>query len=320
MWDLLQDLDLIDFLDEIDVNYETSGKNIGEGWVGISPCPNCGDDRNHFAINISNKSINCWACSYTGTLIKFLMKSFNISKDDAFFMVKEHLEETELSQDTDIESLVHKTFTKEIRKIEEDKPMPKIKLLPGKPITSKVIEERPKLKAFLKERMITVESCIWHSFRYDYERSMRLIMPIFDYKGDIMAYQGRDVTGKAMLKYITMPKGIDLGNTMFNINNYDGEKYVIIVEGILDAVRTEHFVDDTIVMACFTSSPTIEQLLLIPEVKKVLIMLDSDAWINHKKFRDLPMDIEPIILPPGSDPGSLTDDQFSHLNLPQYFP
>ena len=73
------------------------------------------------------------------------MKSFNISKDDAFSMVKEHLEETELSQDTDIESLVHKTFTKEIRKIEEDKPMPKIKLLPGKPITDEMVGERGSL-------------------------------------------------------------------------------------------------------------------------------------------------------------------------------
>ena len=59
MWDLLQDLDLIDFLDEIDVNFETSGKNIGEGWVGIDTCPFNGCSNLHFGINIANKSMWC---------------------------------------------------------------------------------------------------------------------------------------------------------------------------------------------------------------------------------------------------------------------
>jgi len=322
MWDLLQDLDLVSFLDEININYETDGPNIGTGWVGIDTCPFDGCGNFHFGIAISNKQINCWICGVTGTLIKFLMKYFNTSKDEAFFMIKEHLEEVELTQDTDIETLVHKTFSKEVRKIEEDKPMPKIKLLPGRPITVDMVAKRPKLRAFLKERMIGVDSCIWHKFRYDYERSMRLIMPIFNYGGDMVAYQGRDITGKAILPYITQPKGVDLGNTLFNINNYTGEKYIIIVEGILDAVRVEtayHF-ERACVMACFTSTPTIEQLLLLSETEKVLVMLDHDAWTNYKKFRDLPMEVEPIILPKDKDPGSLTDSEFVQLNLSQYFP
>ncbi|GAG89473.1 unnamed protein product, partial [marine sediment metagenome] len=142
------------------------------------------------------------------------MKYFDTSKDDAFFMIKEHLEETELSQDVDVESLVRKTFTKEVRKVEESKTMPKkVKLLPGKPITTEMMGERPKLRAFLKERMIHVDSCIRHNFRYDYEKSMRLVMPIYNHNGILVAYQGRDITGRAMLKYITMPKGVDLGST-----------------------------------------------------------------------------------------------------------
>ncbi|GAG89475.1 unnamed protein product [marine sediment metagenome] len=91
------------------------------------------------------------------------------------------------------------------------------------------------------------------------------------------------------------------------------------MEGILDAIRTEQACGaNACVMACFTSTPTIEQLLLIPNVEKVLIMLDNDAWTNYKKFEDLPMDVEPVILPVGKDPGSLTDDEFSNLNLSQY--
>jgi DNA primase len=183
-----------------------------------------------------------------------------------------------------------------------------------------MVKERAKLRSFLKDRMIDVDSCIWHKFRYDYKRSLRLIMPIFNEVGHMVAYQGRDVTDKAMLPYITQPKGVDLGSTMFNIDNCLA-KNVIIVEGILDAVRTEQTAPNAHVLACFTNNPTIEQLLLIPkEVEKVLVMLDNDAWINHKKFRDLPMEIEPVILPPGRDPGSLTDSEFDELNLAQYLP
>ena len=321
MWDLLQDLDLISFLEDIDINYETDGPNIGTGWVGIDTCPFDGCGNFHFGIAISNKQINCWICGVTGTIIKFLMKHFNISKDDAFLMIKEHLEESELTQDTDIETLVHKTFSKNVKKVEEDKPMEKISRLPGKSITEEMVRERAKLRAFLKERMIDVKYCIRHSFRYDYERSLRLIMPIYTHKGELIAYQGRDVTGKAMLPYVTQPKGIDLGSTMFNVNICTQHRNIIIVEGILDAIRTEQAAGvNACVMACFTSSPTIEQLLLIPNVEKVLVMLDSDAWINHKKFRDLPMEIEPIILPPGKDPGSLTDEEFKDLDLSQYLP
>ena len=114
----LQELDLLEFLDELDIPYETAGKNIGPGWVSINPCPNkhCQDDRNHFGINIGNKSINCWICGYSGTLIKFLMVHFDIDQDQAENLIKSHMEEADLMQDQDLETLVHKTFTKKLRR------------------------------------------------------------------------------------------------------------------------------------------------------------------------------------------------------------
>jgi hypothetical protein len=331
MWDLLKSLDLLSFLDDINVNFETSGKNIGDGWAAINPCPNCGDSRNHFAINISDKNISCWVCGYTGTIIKFLMKTFNISYDEAFAMIKEHLEETELTQDVDIESLVHKTFTKEVKKVEEHKPMPKVKLLPGKPITKEMAEERPKLREFIKSRNVPVDLFIWHGFRYDYEKSMRIIMPIYCPEGkSIVAYQGRDVTGRAMLPYITQPKDAPIGKTLFNIKEWKKGrvKTAIIVEGILDCLRLSYLIHKTwdsnrqkpIVLACFRNKPTQDQAGLIDDSKLILSALDNDSWFNSKIFNEFMIntDVIPIPLPLGKDPGSLTDAEFSNLDLPQY--
>jgi hypothetical protein len=334
MWELIQELDLLEFLDENDINYETSGKNIGSGWAAVNPCPFCGDDRNHFAISISNKSIHCWVCGRDGTIIKFLMKYFDMSQDDALAMIKEHLEETELTQDADLEVLVNKTLTKEVKKIEEEsKPMLKIKLLPGDPITEEMFEERPKLRKFILEREIPVGMLIYYGFRYDHDKSMRVIMPIYDPNGrSIVAYQGRDVTGRAMLPYITQPKDAPIGHTLFNIKVWQKEDYkvAIVVEGIFDCLRLSYLIhklwnsdkQKPCVLACFRNKPTEEQADLISNAELVLSMLDNDSWFNSRVFNEFLMDTDvvPVPLPVGKDPGSLSEEEFLKLGLPQYLP
>jgi hypothetical protein len=51
-------------------------------------------------------------------------------------------------------------------------------------------------------------------------------------------------------------------------------------------------------------------------------MLDNDSWFNSRVFNEFLMntDVAPIPLPPGKDPGSLSEDQFLELNLSQYLP
>lgn len=323
-----QELDLLSFLDELDINYETSGKNIGPGWVAINPCPNCGDDRNHFAINIGNKSISCWVCSYTGTIIKFIMRHFNIDQDQAENLIKGHLEEVDLMQDQDLETLVHKTFTKKPKVIEEIPPFQKLEYLPGDPITAKMLEERPKLSSFLKKRGIPLYLCKKYNFRYDYRKSMRLIMPIHSKDGKLIAYQGRDITGRAMLPYITQPKDAPIGRTLFNIGEWQRDKCVILEEGIIDCIVTianinrhyKIYKDKFCVLACFRNKPTQEQAELIEKSYKILSFLDMDSWWNSRELNELCLnaDIECLLSPPNRDPASLTEDEFLSLDLPSY--
>jgi hypothetical protein len=329
-----EELDLLEFLDGLDINYETAGKNIGPGWVAINPCPNkhCQDDRNHFAINIGNKSINCWVCGLTGTIIKFLMIRYGIDQDQAENLIKSYMEEADLMQDQDIETLVHKTFTKTTKKVENIPPTQILKYLPGKPITKTMLDERPKLASFLRRRKIPLDLCRKFRFRYDYEKSMRIIMPIHSPKGDIVAYQGRDVTGKAMLPYITQPKDAPIGETLFNIKAWKNSNMeaVIITEGIIDAIvlmdkiRKHHWGEriqkNSAVMACFRNKPTVNQANLIYDAYVLLSVLDHDSWWNSREFDECcpNTDIHAIPLPVGKDPASLTDDEFLDLNLSEY--
>jgi hypothetical protein len=147
-------------------------------------------------------------------------------------------------------------------------------------------------------------------------------MPVFNGDEKIIAYQGRDITGRAMLPYINQPKNVDLGKVLFNLNN-NTHHVGLVTEGIIDAVRMEEMIDEHIgeesicSTACFTNSPTDDQLELIAKTgwKVLLVAMDNDSWTNYRKFIGLPMPVEPVVLPRGKDPGSLSDEEFLSLNL-----
>jgi len=325
----LRELNLLDFLDDSGISYIEVGKNIGQGWIGINPCPNqdCGDENNHFGINILNKSINCWKCNITGTLIKFLMMYYHISHEDAFDMIEKFINKKD-DKDQDIEEKITNIFTKPkitLKKIEKTEEKKNIISIPGDPITMKMINDRPMLRNFMRNKNLTQELCFRFGIRYDWKQSLRLILPIFDERKMIIGYQGRDVTGKAMLRYITKPDGLKLGEALYHIpdRKLNGNRTIIIVEGILDLIRTVDLVErhlpkkQVAITACFTNKPTVNQLILLNSlgITNLITMLDNDSWYNYKKFSDLSFNITPIILPPEKDPNSLTDQDFITLDL-----
>ena len=54
--------DVISFLEEYNIDYTTSGKNVTSGWVEIN-CPFCGDDPSyHMGVNLSSGLYHCWIC------------------------------------------------------------------------------------------------------------------------------------------------------------------------------------------------------------------------------------------------------------------
>ena len=320
---LLHDLDLLDFLEDQDIPYETSGKNIGTGWAGLEDCPFNGCPNFHFGINISNKSINCWVCGVDGTVIKLIMKLNRVSAEKALSIIQESVERSRFTSDMNLEDRVKKTFTLNHRVVEEEEEESRylsIAALPGDRILSTIVEKRPKLKAYLKKRKISIRSCIKHRLRYD-TRSLRLIAPIFNDKEKIIAYQGRDITDKAYLPYITQPKDAPLGDVLFNMNN-NSHHAGILVEGFIDAIRMEEMIDEHIgeesicSVACFTNKPTDKQLELIAEAnwKVLFVAFDYDSWTNYKKVIG-PTPVQKIILPRGKDPAKLSTAEFINLNL-----
>lgn len=67
----------------------------------------------------------------------------------------------------------------------------------------------------------------------------RLIIPFFNKKGEIYAFQGRDLTGKSTRKYITVNVDKKMP-TIFGISRIDVSKPIVIVEGPLDSLFLEN--------------------------------------------------------------------------------
>lgn len=68
--------------------------------------------------------------------------------------------------------------------------------------------------------------------------SKRILIPVFDLDGDLVSFQGRDITGESSRKYM-FPSGLpSTALFLYNGNNAVGAEHVVINEGALDVAAT----------------------------------------------------------------------------------
>jgi hypothetical protein len=99
----------------------------------------------------------------------------------------------------------------------------------------------------------------------------RLIIPFFDRKGNVYAYQGRDLSGKSKLKYITVivnPK-IPL---VFGIDRVDFKKPLYIVEGPIDSL----FLPNCVASVNASLVATAKKMKAAININSTVLVLDNE--------------------------------------------
>lgn len=308
-------IDILEFLSEHDIDYKLDGKNIGRDWIGISPCPSCSDTRYHAAIHKENGNVTCWVCKNNISFLTFVRLIKGISYKEAKEYVST-LSDEEIITDEDITFRVKQALT--IEKHEETKKFEEIITLPPNTrISRKIINIHQPLKEFLERRRITRDDCETLNFRlgiYGIDKN-KLIMPIRSNK-KLIAYQTRDLIKKEYY-FHGKPK-----NCLYRSQFIDPNKTLIIVEGIIDYIMVNKYINryernKYCVTSSFTKELDPKQIDIIHNlgVKSVLFMLDRDAWFRYyKNGLDLYIDHDFLILPPNTDPGSMTQ-----MDLLQFF-
>lgn len=201
-------------LGDLGVPYWTTGKNVTPGWTSVS-CPACGDRSNHGAFSPAGTSYSCFRCGshklrniiayYTDqATVTHLLKNYS----DALFIPEKfsvsHASKVEWPPESAVEMpSVHAEY------------------LHLRGYDPKQIRDMYKVE------------CCYQTGNFNY----RIIIPIIQ-DNKVVSYVGRDVTGKAKLKYKNLSDSksvVSVKNTVYNLDAIHDT--AIICEGIFDAWR-----------------------------------------------------------------------------------
>jgi hypothetical protein len=290
---------ILSILEKYDIECYEEGKNVTDEAINVQ-CPLCPDHSNHCGIFRDSLQFKCWRCSQTGSFAYLLSVLTGQPKD----LCKQEIEEFTASFHLDPEMQIQELL-KENESDQEKKPKREFS---GKypEYMEELDPEFPLLQHYMQERDICLETLKKHECGIcrvgPYMN--RLIIPIFS-QGELVSYQGADMTLKAEVKYKTADS--EVNQYLYNWDRLDPYlDFILVTEGILDAWRLEKNA-----VATFGTSLTDRQfeLLLIWKPKKLIFCWDSDAYFyaerESQRFAPFVEEVYAVNFPEGEDPDSL---------------
>lgn len=195
---------------------EIGNKHYTEGWINVS-CPFCGGHSYHLGFNTNFNYFNCWKCGHHSVL-QTIQKLLNLSYEE----VKRLLAQYEISGKHD--------FTK-IEKVKASVCNLPIATTDLQPQHIKYLEKRGFNAQSLADEWGIKGTIGFGGY------ANRIIIPI-EYYGTLCSYQGRDITGKAELRYKackSTEEVIDHQHIVYGIDKAIPFNQCVVVEGVFDA-------------------------------------------------------------------------------------
>lgn len=231
----------------------------GKNYFGL--CPFHDDHNESMSVSPEKQIFKCFACGESGNVFSFIAKYNNISFGEAIKLLGEDLgisvsgtlkkEVTKYKDDYDIYELSTKIYQNNLNTSSGKGAM---EYLEKRGITNDAIKKfrigvslsKSILVPYLKEKKYSVSKLIDLGIANEYERDKfqnRIMFPLFDLKGNVVAFSGRIYNTDSESKYInTMETEIfKKGELLYNYHNArDNLKktdYVIVMEGFMDVIR-----------------------------------------------------------------------------------
>lgn len=234
-------------------------KNVAKDCVNIRcPCPGCQDRSNHGGFNTVTGTYRCWKCKGTYAA-QALAWAAHITIDEAHRRIAQYT-------------------TGENIPPERKKPVYAQSLeLPGGPLEEmhrKYLLGRGLDPDFLV-RYYDIRGTKLFTKWHDKDWSLRIIIPIKDYTGRIVTFQGRTIVKDPnVVRYFACPPQYALANNKHLVYGADlawHRDTVIAVEGVVDAWKLGPGA-----VATFGTSMTQEQLVLLAHWKHVIFFFDPE--------------------------------------------
>lgn len=264
---------IVEILSDIFGEYKFHNENSGQ--ISFS-CPVCSydikgldhlDGKGNLEINYHSEVYKCWSCHETHDTrghLHFLVQKYGSSKQ---------LKKYELLMPEPTE--------------EQQKKYAKVRL-PKEFIlfrsASSGLKMTPQYKRaynYLKQRNVNDEMIDRFNmgFCYEGEYINRIVIPSFDSEGNLTYFTARSYETKPKLKYKNPEAQKEI--IIYNEHLIDWDQPIYIVEGPFDSI----FLPNAIPMLGKKMSDLLFNTLY-DKAKKIIIVLDGDAWGNSQKLYD----------------------------------
>lgn len=236
----LSSIDMESWLDREGVRYKITRGSSGRQ-ANIKECPCCGNSNWKVYIGLESGLGNCFVCEEKFNRWKFISKTLNVPNRAVVEHIKQVAKEF---------GWMAKRLTSRATNVEKAK-----LLLP----TSIELPYKGKNLKYLDNRGITSDLAAYFGFRFclkgkfefmgengrilSQDYSNRVIIPVFDLAGELVSFQGRDITGEAEKKYLFPPGFSSTGSELYNGLNAVGSERIVIGEGVFDVAATKIALD-----------------------------------------------------------------------------
>lgn len=308
IFEAIYKLNIIEFLDDYNISYTLEGKNIGTNFIGISPCPNCGDIRNHYAIHKIKKYSSCFKCGCYYSPIKTLSILSNQSTKKIINLLSDSLYNENVDLITRIKFTLKNTWKPSINHGQI------IDILPKG--ASKLTDISGNLKPLFFEKHIRKEHIQKYNLHSINNSTFKnyILWPIY-FKNKLVSWQMRSTKTKRYHSSKTIAKYI------YNYDNAVNKNTIIIVEGFFDLLRLETYVNKKNLKNIAIISGLIKRIsthqiqhIINLNPERLIVLFDRDSWFDYYKIQNqLNSNVEFEILPKGKDPNMLTWKEMGEL-------
>lgn len=236
--EIIDEFDMEYFLDRESISYKVTRGHSGEQ-LNVEECPCCGNSNSKVYLNKDTGLGNCFVCNETFNKQKFVKEVLGLNWGETFRTMKE---------------IVLEQGWKPVRKTIIDTSNEDNIILPNSvelPIENKNLKylisrgfDNDITKYF---RLRYCQNGFW-IYKKDGSKHVqyfdnRIIIPVYDLDGELVTFQGRDLTGFSEKKYLFPVALPGTGRFLYNGFNAIGAKRVIIGEGVFDVMALKKAVD-----------------------------------------------------------------------------
>lgn len=306
------------------------------------PLPGHTEKTPSFTVNEPGQFYHCFGCGKGGDVIKFIQEVETVDFMDAVKILAERVKMPLPESDFKSEEEAKKARNKKERlfSLMRDTAVFYAKNLPNADnmleyLAKRGLDEKTVRKfgmgasldyyslpnhlkklGYSEEEMLEAGACQkGNKGVYDFQAE-RLIVPIINSMGKVIAFGGRILQDKGFGKYKNTSETVlfNKKNTLFNVNNLKKIRqetdldYVIMVEGYMDAISLYMAGFENVVASMGTSLTLSQAKLLKRYTGKVLVSYDGDGAGQKATLRSLDIfenegfEVKVVTLPDGLDP------------------